>query len=424
MTQLVQTVSEYTINYTYESIKQIRRAVASDFVANLSGSLLSFATGLYILKVTNSSMYFAVTLFIGPLIGILFAPIIGYISDHYDNKKVMVISQSITAFIVLISAIIFPLFNNDTLIVILTVVSVTQLNARIMNITYKSSVSQMVSETFIQKINSLEQSSASLANILSPVISGILFNSVPLQTFLYIETLAELIVVLIVYKMNFHLIAIDENDESRLEKETVFTSLKNGFKYINKNRVILSLIITFSFFNFFTAMYNLGFPYIIIHILHLSTFQYSLTESIYSLGLVITGIIISSFSVNKNKLLQLSSNTLVFFSIPILLILIPLNINLNSWSSTVIFFMIYLITAALLNLINVIVMTYIQQSIPYTYQGRIFTLLTTGATSLQPLGYLIYGLMFQYISSTIIVLITSLGFLLLGLISLLTYKKK
>lgn len=75
------------------SRKQIRKAVTSDFIGSFSSSLFNFAIGLYILKMTGSAMTFGTTLLIGPLIGIVFSPLIGYVSDHYENKHVMIPSQ-------------------------------------------------------------------------------------------------------------------------------------------------------------------------------------------------------------------------------------------------------------------------------------------------------------------------------------------
>ncbi|WP_010632568.1 MFS transporter [Sporolactobacillus vineae] len=105
------------------SRRQIRKAVISDFIGSLSNSLFNFAIGLYILKVTGSAMNFGTTLLIGPLIGIVFPPLIGYVSDHYENKRVMIISQISCILLLLLYSFLFPFFGQWHYLMILFIVA-------------------------------------------------------------------------------------------------------------------------------------------------------------------------------------------------------------------------------------------------------------------------------------------------------------
>lgn len=60
-----------------ESKIQINKAVISDFLRGTSIEMFSFVLGLFILRETNSALGFALTEFLGPVLGIIFTPAMG-----------------------------------------------------------------------------------------------------------------------------------------------------------------------------------------------------------------------------------------------------------------------------------------------------------------------------------------------------------
>lgn len=152
-----------------KSVRQIRKAVTSDFIGNFSSSLFNFAISLYILRLTGSAISFGTTLLIGSLVGIVFSPFIGYVSDHFDNKRVMILSQSGSVLLLFIYSLIFPIIGHGYYLLILIIVGTMGLNTRIFSVTYMAAVFRLVDKPFIQKLNSLEQSAASFGTIAGPI---------------------------------------------------------------------------------------------------------------------------------------------------------------------------------------------------------------------------------------------------------------
>jgi protein-S-isoprenylcysteine O-methyltransferase Ste14 len=109
------------------------------------------------------------------------------------------------------------------------------------------------------------------------------------------------------------------------------------------------------------------------------------------------------------------SKSLMFEGLPLIFVLIPLLVQLNSWLSTTIFGMVNFVLALVLIFINVPLTTYMQKTIPANYQGRVFTILMVGSTSLQPLGMFIYGVLFQYVSSIAVIVGSFIGILAIGI---------
>ncbi|WP_353947970.1 MFS transporter [Sporolactobacillus sp. Y61] len=396
------------------SEKQIKKAVTSDFVGSFSSSLFNFAISLYILKLTGSAMNFGTTLLIGPLIGILFSPVIGYVADHFDNKRVMIISQTGCALLLLLYSVLFPVLNDWHYLMVLFIVATMGLNIRFFNITYQASVSRLVDRPFIQKLNSLEQSSVALANIAGPIAAGVMFALVPFSFFIYFEVVAEIIVILIVLSMNFHL--IDEPARSESESENMWTAMKQGLSYVSKRPLILFMISGASIINFLFGVFVVGFPYLMIQVLKMGNFQYSLTEAVFSAGMVVGGLVLAKLKIDRNPI-GMVGRALLFVAVPIIFTILPLLFHLNTWLSTAIFSMTYFIVAVALIFTNVPMQTYMQKTIPAQYQGRVFTIMMVGCTSLQPLGMFVYGALFQYFLPIPIILASFLCFVIISLLA-------
>ncbi|MFT8363231.1 MAG: MFS transporter [Sporolactobacillus sp.] len=396
-----------------QSMRQIGKSVTSDFIGNFSNSLVNFAISLFVLKVTGSSMSFGTTLLIGPAVGILFSPLIGYIADHFDNKRVIIWSQLSCIVLLLGYAFVFSAIGGTWrgYILILILVATLSLNTRIFSVAYMSAVSQLVTENLIQKLNALEQSAVSLATIAGPVAAGVLFAFVPFNFFIYFEIGAELLVLLIVSQMNFHL--IPASDTAPNQSETMMQSIKVGLSYVRTQPLILYLIVAASMINFFFGIFQVGFPYLMVHVLHLSNLQYSLNEALFSLGMVVGGLLSSQLSDERNPL-DVASKGLVVAGIPVIGAMVPVLFHLNGWLDTGLFSAISFVTAIALVFVNVPMQTYLQKNVPSQYQGRVFTIIMVGATSLMPLGMFIYGLLFKIMSPIPIIIASFIGFMIVG----------
>ncbi|MFT8392257.1 MAG: hypothetical protein ABF683_13400, partial [Sporolactobacillus sp.] len=150
-----------------------------------------------------------------------------------------------------------------------------------------------------------------------------------------------------------------------------------------------------------------------VHVLHLSNLQYSLNEALFSLGMVVGGLLSSQLSDERNPL-DVASKGLVVAGIPVIGAMVPVLFHLNGWLDTGLFSAISFVTAIALVFVNVPMQTYLQKNVPSQYQGRVFTIIMVGATSLMPLGMFIYGLLFKIISPIPIIIASFIGFMIVG----------
>src|SRR5574341_331797 len=87
-------MSDYLIENS--SLKQIRKSIVSSLVGQLGSQSFNFALGLMLLTKTGSSLSFAASQVIGPIISLLFVPIVGPTVDRLSKKQVIAVSQIAT----------------------------------------------------------------------------------------------------------------------------------------------------------------------------------------------------------------------------------------------------------------------------------------------------------------------------------------
>ncbi|MFT8872922.1 MAG: MFS transporter [Sporolactobacillus sp.] len=405
-----------------QSRRQIFKTVCSGFIGSFSASFINFAISLYILKLTGSAVSFGVTLLIGPALGLIFAPVIGYVADRFEHKRLMATSQLTCMALLVIYAVLFLWVGHGPAAypLVLVLVGTLGINMRFFQLVFQASVSQLVEESLIQRLNSLQQSASALANIAGPVAAGALFAFVPFSFFVSFEIVAELSVILIVITLNFHLMQLRAAEHSAAE--TMWQSLKGGLMFVRSRPLLIFMIAAGSLLNFLFGVFVVGFPYIIVHILKLSGLQYSVTEALFSAGLVIGGLLATQLRETADGV-KVAVRALFVAGFPLIFAIIPLMVTMNGWAAMTVFGAVYVVVAAAIVFVNVPIQTYIQKTVPADYQGRVFTIIMAGATSLQPLGMFVYGVLFQTLPPVPIMIASCLGFLVIAVCGALVRRK-
>lgn len=71
-------------------------------VSSFGSKTFSFALSYYLLTITNSSLQFSLSLAINYLPPIIFSPIAGIMSDHFNKKRVIIVSDLFSSLMILI----------------------------------------------------------------------------------------------------------------------------------------------------------------------------------------------------------------------------------------------------------------------------------------------------------------------------------
>lgn len=105
---------------------QLLKVSLTTIINALGATIFTYVLSLKLLAVTGSAIGYGVSIFIGPVVGMVFAPIIGKVIDTYSKKRIAILAEigliiSLTVFLelypyvqehLLYVVIIFTCFNN------------------------------------------------------------------------------------------------------------------------------------------------------------------------------------------------------------------------------------------------------------------------------------------------------------------------
>lgn len=385
--------------------------ITGKLTAVLGSSIYGFAIGLYILAETGSSLNFAITLILSTLPRILLSPLAGALSDRWNRKKIIIISDFSCAIWVALIWFVFSFVNQE-----LWILYVATAVLSILNTFYSSAVTStiynMVGPDHLQKAMSLNQAAVSLSTILGPVLGGAFFGIFPITTFMIINVFAFTISGLASILIQYNLFA---EAKEKISKNSILVDLKEGLFYVKKQTFLLHLIIISIWINFWFAVFPVALPYLVLTIRGMEPVQLGIIEGAFSVGMLIMTLILSTRAEIKNKEKTILGGV-ILLSTFLILIGLPNFPGMMALSNSVMFvylICIVLLLSATMMIVNMPVMVLLQKSTPDEYRGRVMSLLETGASAMMPLGFILFGFLLEKMPLWILLLTCGLSIILL-----------
>lgn len=395
----------------------IARFLSSKTISLLGTNLYTFALALYILKTTGSGTSFAINILIGLLPKILIGPFAGILADRADKKKLTVTFDLLSGGIMFLLVGLFY-FNGIKIVFIYT----ANLLLSIINIFYdtamNSAIPNLVSSQKLIKINSFTTTASSIAGILSPVIAGIIYGFVPIKLFLIVNGISFVVSSVLELKIDFK---FNLGDITKAGTKMSFHSVKLDFaevwNFIKEQKGMVQLLKYMLIINFFFhALINVIYPYLINHVLHLASAQYGAFQAFYSVGMIITSVLIGSRKEKKN--MNIGKGIIVIGTITFLIGLPSLGIPLltNGIIITVYNILLIFTMGAALISFNIPAMVAIQRLAPDYIRGRIMGFLGILTAGIAPLGIVLSGFIIDKIHPFILLSIIGVCITVTGLL--------
>ncbi|MEG0384042.1 MAG: MFS transporter, partial [Solibacillus sp.] len=221
--------------------------------------------------------------------------------------------------------------------------------------------------------------------------------------FLVIFIIASVIALVLESTMNFTL--YKKESASPAEKETMLQSLKAGFAYVNKKRVIRSILLTALWLNLFFTCMNIGGGYILLTILKLDPTLIGIVEAGMAIGMLVMAIYFATRSNVKFPLLLVKRSTLLM-AVLVLLAALPLFVHFSNSVNFIYYFILMFLFGALGVITNTPIGVMLQTSIEEEFRGRVFGIVEMMAMSMMPLGTLIFGILYDIIPAQYILLVS------------------
>ena len=167
--------------------------------------------------------------------------------------------------------------------------------------------------------------------------------------------------------------------------------------------------------NFSITSIEIGIPYTIIHVLKKTSVVSGNIQSLFSMGVIVGGILISA--IKLKNVLAFTQRIYTLFTW--LLLAFGISLYVFTKYTLIIFIIFELLLGILTAIADPPLFTYIQEEIPKDYLGRINTFIYTIVQLLTPIGVAVYSTCFSFTNYANVYLIS--GVIIVISISIIKY---
>lgn len=378
----------------------------SKLISTFGSSVYAFGISLYVLALTGSAASFAINLICSILPRSILSPFAGYVADKYSKKAIVILSQ-MASMIAVLGLLVFGLLNGLSLPAIYTTTALLSVSTMFTSVTFSSSIANLIDPNRIQRAMGFNQSAISIAAIGGPVVGGILFGFVSMNIFLMIQVVAYALAVLLESTMNFRLFTNRTEHQGDKSNNSMVKEMKEGFFYLKSNRVIMVIVTTAVGINFFFSSMMIGLPFIAVQQLQIKATHFGMIEAMIAIGMLVASVY---FSISKEVgfPLLVAKRGILVMSILLAGMGIPLIVGM-SYNVTVGYFLMLMLIFGISNVfVNTPIGVMMQKDVAEEYRGRVFGILESMAMAMMPLGYLLFGLLYDMLPAEYVVGASSL----------------
>jgi MFS family permease len=386
----------------------------SKMISSFGAQVYAFAISFYILQQTGSASSFALNLICNILPRALVSPFAGYAADRYSRKMIVIVAQ-IATILAIGGLLIVSLTEGLSLVAIYTTTVILSLTSSFSGVTFSSSITGLVDESRIQKAMSLNQMSISFAAIGSPALGGVLYGTVSMPVFLIMFIVASIVAVILESTMNFNLFAKRKEVVEGEQKESMLQNMKEGLRYLNNQPILKAIVWISLFVNFLFGAYLVGYSFILIEKLKMSSEHFGITEGAFAVGMLIMSIYFSTRKEVKYPLL-LSKRSIIIMGIIMGAVALPLMIDMSSVMILGYYILLMFFLGIAMIITNTPMLVMMQKVIDDDYKGRVFSILETMSTALMPLGMVLYGFLYDVLPAEVVLLVSNLVLIIVVLI--------
>lgn len=394
--------------------------VTGQIISLFGNAILRFALPFYLLKETGSSTLF------GIVTACSFAPMVvlsmigGVLADRINKRNIMVGLDFSTA--ILITVFYFAIGKIPTVPLFIVVLMLLYGISGTYQPAVQASIPLLVSSDKYMVGNAVINQVNTLANLIGPAIGGIVFQ------FYGINPILVASIICFAFSAIME-IFIHIPYEKRPREQSVFaiakSDLRDSYKFVkNEKPVFLSVVFLVCMFNLvLSSVLIVGLPILITEVLKMSDTLYGFSQSALSLGGLcggfLTAILAEKLKLRNLYLLLLICSASVFFMGISLLIGLPFIISYGIITAM------SFIAMGASTLFVVQIYTMVQQQTPSQLVGKIMATLIAVAMCGQPIGQLLYGILFDIFSSYtwIVLIIASIASMLISWYSKKVFEK-
>ena len=349
---------------------------------SLFGSaLVQFALIWWLTQKSESATVLAIATLVGMLPQIVVGPFAGALVDRWNRRLIMIFADGTIA---LVSLLLAYLFATGTVQIwhIYLVMAIRAIGGAFHFPAMSASTPLMVPKEQLTRINGLNQALQGVNSLVAPPVGALLLGILPTQGILMIDVgTAALAILPLLF------IAVPQPErhaELHKAKMGLLQDIRDAVAYIRSIPGFTAIIFMALFLNFLLVPTGALTPLLITKHFGKGAIELGLMESSVGLGIIAGGILLSIWGGFKKKIVT-SITGIVGLGIGVMLVgFAPANLFILAIVGNI-------ILGLMIPMANGPIGALLQSIVRPDMQGRVMSLLNSGATAIAPLGLLIAG---------------------------------
>lgn len=383
--------------------------IGSQLLAQLSDKMTSLGL-IWFITTQFGEGWLTWYLVIGGLPHLLFAGVSAQWIQKWGALRTVVFTDFFRALLFVVSAF---LFSNDiskeSLYLIIGIVFTANIFSAFFNPAILTLPLEVESEEKVQLLTARLTTITSLTTVLGPILGLFCFNQFGIKGLFFISFVAYFISGFFAYRLiefDFGMPKI-ENAKQSLAAIPIWESLI-------RNKLIFVMLIVFLFMNLFLSPLQVLMPAMAKNIFHNSFNSLASMEVVFGVGIVLGGILLSLFTIQKRELFWVWS-LLLLFSLSYVAFLFPKILLLS------LFFL--FLMGLNLGLVNVLIIHLFQERPLKEDVPNIMSVTNLISTASVPFSLTMLALLQQFLSVEKLGLLSSVGLVIVVLIAYYPFKK-
>jgi len=346
----------------------------------LGSSISQFAIIWWITDTTGSTMLLSLASFLYILPMTIVVALSGVIIDKWNRKNIIIIVDSLQAYVMLLVIIIFNLGGPNPILMV-AIMSLLGIFQGFHIPTVSAIIPTMVPKEKLSRMNGVNFFFRSFIQIMGPVIGAILFSFIPLETILWIDPITFIFAIIPLILIKIPKI---KREETSVKEKSFLEEFKIGFRTLKSIPIVLMMLLISMFINFLMVPFNILMPYFIRYN-HLGNASNLAFVVAFMNGGMLLGALLTSIKKEWKHAL------FIYFGLEFILMMNGGIIALIPFQLFLMMGIVVSITGITIPILNTIYLTIMQLKVPADKMGRLSSLDWAISSAITPVATIITG---------------------------------
>lgn len=357
--------------------KQTTVFLTAQTMSLFGSALVQYAIIWYITLSTSSGVMMTLSTICGYVPQILVSLFAGVWLDHYDRKRLMILSDAVIAAVTLGIAVLF-LMGIRSVWILFAALAVRSAGTGIQTPAVNAFLPQLVPEEKLMRVNGINSTLNSCVIFLAPAVSGLLLSVTSIEATFFVDVVTA--------ALGISLMAMIHPERNRTktvaELYSMTAGLKEGLFYLKKRKSLYRLFFFVMAVAILISPSAFLIPLLVSRTFGMEIWRLTIAEMTFSLGAVAGGILIAAWEGFRDR-----RHTVLLAAAFYGLMMIGMGISP--------YYLLFLCFNGFCGIsmpcYNAPLTAYLQETVMTNFQGRIFSLLQIATAAALPLGTVLFG---------------------------------